>query len=98
MILELLVAAVAGASAVLAFRTRSRCAAVWLESERIWNGREYIQVEKYKGRCKSPADPRCGGGNCTAHCRDPARCNALCIRPKATPRALPTHDDFKGMP
>lgn len=31
-------------------------------------------------RCKGQADPRCRGGNCTAHCRE--HCGDACLGPK----------------
>lgn len=52
-----------------------KCAAAWEVK---------VRVDSYNDKlvwthCQASADPRCRGGNCTAHCRDKERCKGSCI-------------------
>lgn len=69
------VSLVAGALTPRKPKDEKRCAAV--ETERTTRDSDKYNVESH--RCRALADKRCGGGNCTWHCRRPERCNGACL-------------------
>lgn len=80
MIFELLVAlggvlSAAGSGVGAAWFIQMRCAHAWQEKISRYGESDRIVWT----RCRALPDPRCHGGNCTAHCRKKELCGGTCL-------------------